>query len=161
MKKQGYLKICDFYKKNKRLITVLNNAVTYLIAVAYIVFLVYCFLTKNERGSFYFAVPLTGFIVVSFFRNFLNSQRPYEKYPELATEGILKKGKSFPSRHTFSAFIISFMFLDFNLYFGVAFLMLSVLMGILRVLSLKHFVKDVFASFIFAIIVYIIDYFVI
>lgn len=156
MKKQSYLKIGEFYKKNKRLITVLNKALTYLFVLAYTAFLIYGFVVKDESFVRYFAIPLSGFTAVSIFRYFINAQRPYEKYPELAFEENLKIRKSFPSRHTFSAFIISFVFLDFNLYLGVAFLALSVFVGVLRVLSLKHFIKDVVASFIIAILVYII-----
>lgn len=156
MNKNFYLKTAEIYKRKKRLITVLNDVITYLFIIAYILFLIYGFIKKDPAFSRYFSIPLIGFIEVSIFRHFVNSIRPYEKYPELALENPLKKGKSFPSRHTFSAFIISYVFFDFNIYIGVAFLLLSFLLGILRVLSLKHFIKDVTASFAFATLVYII-----
>ena len=53
-------------------------------------------------------VPLVGFVAVSVFRYIVNRPRPYEKFDMPPVIPKDTHGRSFPSRHVFSAFIIAF-----------------------------------------------------
>ena len=61
------------------------------------------------------------------------------------------KGCSFPSRHTFSAFIIGYTILMFNPYLAISVFVAGVIMAICRVLCGIHFIKDVLAGAVSAI----------
>lgn len=139
------------------LIKYANKIITALTFVSYPVFLAFLFYYKNENLLKYILFPAVSFALVSVFRHFCNAQRPYEKYGyKPIGKKNPKSGKSFPSRHVFSAFVISFMFLDYCTVLGIVFLVLSSLLGIIRVISGVHFLKDVLAGMITAVLVYII-----
>lgn len=89
------------------------------------------------------AIP---FAVVSAIRFILNSDRPYEvieldQFKEMRS--VRKSGKSFPSRHVFSAFLIGVLSFSYSLPLGIVILMLGAFIAICRVLLGIHFVKDV------------------
>ena len=107
------------------------------------------------------ATPFAVLVGVSTLRDTFNAQRPYERYELSPIYEKKTKGKSFPSRHVTSAFIISFMILNFNVYAGVAYLAVSTVLAVVRVLAGVHFIKDVVAgalisicSFILMIIIF-------
>ncbi len=86
------------------------------------------------------AVP---FFILSVLRKLINAERPYVKYE---FEPLLKKeknGESFPSRHVFSAFLISGIFLKFNLIISAALLLVALLDAVIRVIGGVHFLRDV------------------
>ena len=56
------------------------------------------------------------------------------------------RGKSFPSRHVFSAFIIAMTVFYFMPACGVILLALGIVMALARVAGGVHFVKDVAAG---------------
>ncbi len=73
--------------------------------------LVFCwlFLKKTSMGGIwsFIWIPASGFVLFSLFRHWVNVPRPYEKWD---IQPLLEKnssGHSFPSRHVFSATIIS------------------------------------------------------
>ena len=89
------------------------------------------------------AIP---FFVVSLMRALINSPRPYEVFdiPELdAMRKNRKSGKSFPSRHVLSAFLIGILWLYFNTLYGIAAILFGLFMAIERVILGIHFPKDV------------------
>ena len=86
------------------------------------------------------AVP---FVLVSLFRRFINAPRPYELYDFYGEPPKNKKGKSFPSRHVFSAFLIATLWVYINPFVAAASATLGVLLAISRVLTGIHFVRDV------------------
>ena len=91
------------------------------------------------------AVTAIPFVAVSVMRLIINTARPYEVFDvdelkELREMG--KPGRSFPSRHVFSAFLIGILWLPYSVPFGVATLILGVFLAIERVLLGIHFVKD-------------------
>lgn len=86
------------------------------------------------------AVP---FVIVSVFRQIVDSPRPYEA---LNIEPLLNKstkGKSFPSRHCFSIFLIAMCWLRFLPLVGIILLAFGVILGLVRVLIGVHFPRDV------------------
>lgn len=90
-----------------RLVCLLNHTLTGFIFVLYPAFLLLLFL----EGSTFFLrallVPAISFAAVTLFRRIFNAPRPYEKFglpPAIEKDTA---GKSFPSRHVFSVFIIA------------------------------------------------------
>lgn len=156
----NYLKLNEWVRSKKALCTAvkyLNKILTAVIYISYPLFLVVIFYLKEPMLSSYIAFPAVAFIEVSILRYCYNSPRPYQKFDYMPIgKDFPKRGNSFPSRHTFSAFMVSLMFLHYCLPLGVIYLVLSTLLAIVRVLSGMHFVKDVVAGFIIAILVYII-----
>ena len=65
----------------------------------------------SERFLRFALIPLITFILVTVARAIINAPRPYEKYHYTPAVPKDTKGKSFPSRHTVSAFIIAMAFL--------------------------------------------------
>ena len=93
-------------------IIILNSVLTKAVYVFYPLLLIYLavyHLTDKEPGFVpALLVPGISFVLVSVFRNLVNAPRPYEVPGAKAP--IIKKdapGKSFPSRHVFSIFVIA------------------------------------------------------
>ena len=80
------------------------------------------------------------------FRRLYDAPRPYE---QLAIEPLIPKdtkGKSFPSRHVFSVYMIAMAWLPFNTIVGVVLLLLGLDMMCMRVLGGVHYPQDVLAG---------------
>lgn len=98
------------------------------------------------------AVP---FVILSVLRVLINSQRPYEvfdiqEFSELREKK--KSGRSFPSRHVFSAFLIGVLWIPYALPFGIAAILLGVLMALERVARGIHFIQDVLVGAVIGIL---------
>ena len=91
---------------------------------------------------------------VSIIRKILNAPRPYEKYDIIPLYNKTTKGCSFPSRHTFSAFVIAFTISVFNPLLSIPVFIMGVILAISRV----HFLKDVIVGAISALICGIIGF---
>lgn len=155
-------RLTDLYKKiyaRPRLVRVLEIAgvaAAALVALIYAcVVFGYCF-----GGEYAVAVKLAlmagiPFLVVSVMRSVVDLQRPYEviDLPELAaaTEGR-KTGKSFPSRHVFSAFVIGTLTFYCSVPIAIAILALGVFMAVERVLLGIHFLRDTIAGAVIGVV---------
>ncbi|MBR2971624.1 MAG: phosphatase PAP2 family protein [Clostridia bacterium] len=98
------------------------------------------------------AVP---FVILSVLRVLIDSQRPYEvfdiqEFSELREKK--KSGRSFPSRHVFSAFLIGVLWIPYALPFGIAAILLGVLMAAERVARGIHFIQDVLVGAVIGIL---------
>ncbi|MBQ5590567.1 MAG: phosphatase PAP2 family protein [Clostridia bacterium] len=133
-----------------------NKILTLLNYIAYPIFIAFVYFLKPENLIQYLIFPFVSFVILSVFRKLFNAPRPYEKfgYKPIGKDKA-KLGQSFPSRHVFSAFIIALMIFDFCVPVGIIFLCLSVILAITRVMCGVHFIKDVIAGMLFAILVYI------
>ncbi len=92
------------------------------------------------------AIP---FAVVSVARIFINSKRPYEVIDFDAFEWMREErrpGRSFPSRHVFSAFLLGVLILEHSVSLGAAVLLVGALLGVCRVLLGIHYPKDIIAG---------------
>ena len=105
-------------------------------------------------------VPLDCFIIVTAFRYMIGRKRPYEKFdvPPIIPKDT--KGKSFPSRHVFSATMIAMTFLLHSPFFvlGVIFFIMSLLLAVVRVVSGVHYISDVVAGVVIAVVAAMIGY---
>ena len=100
---------------------------------------------KPELGKA-ILVPAVSFVVLSIFRYFYDAPRPYEVFD---TPSLIRKdtrGKSFPSRHVFSAFVIAVTVFYTCHPLGIFLGICSLLLAISRVLGGVHFTKDVLAG---------------
>ena len=168
MKKETYIKMTQPFRENSDLakgIHIANKIITGVMYVAYPILLVYIYFYGEKISSFFqfekvLFVPAISFVLLSVFRKMINRPRPYETFeipPVIKKE---TKGHSFPSRHVFSATIIALTFLLHSPFFilGVLFLLLSFFLAIVRVLSGVHYISDVVAGIVIAVIVAVIGY---
>ena len=117
-----------------------NRLVTLLMPLLYfyVLWAVYLKATKTWIVLAYLLVPAIGFIVLSVIRKRMNWPRPYElgTFPPLLNrEG---KGRSMPSRHVFSAAIISTVAWGVHPLLSVLGLSLALLLSGVRVLAGVH-----------------------
>ena len=131
-----------------------NRLVTLLMPLLYfyVLWAAYLKASKTWIVLAYLLVPATGFIVLSVIRKRMDWPRPYElgTFPPLLNrEG---KGRSMPSRHVFSAAIISTVAWGVNPLLSVLGLSLALLLSGVRVLAGVHFVRDVVVGFLSAIL---------
>lgn len=106
-------------------------------------------------------VPLITFVLVTVVRALINAQRPYEKYNYTPAVHKATKGKSFPSRHTVSAFVIAMAFLYLQPSLGIIMLVIAVAIGITRVLSGVHFIRDVVSGAALGVLMGLLGFFII
>ena len=114
--------------------------------IAYPSLLVYAFFWQRQNIRMLTIVPLGVFIAVTILRYIVNEQRPYERYGKPSVFNKTTKGKSFPSRHTASAFIIAMAVLSLNVFFGIIALAIAALITTSRVLAGAHYIRDVLAG---------------
>lgn len=131
-----------------------NRLVTLLMPLLYfyVLWAVYLKASKTWIVLAYLLVPAIGFIVLSVIRKRMNWPRPYElgTFPPLLNrEG---KGRSMPSRHVFSAAIISTVAWGVNPLLSFLGLSLALPLAGVRVLAGLHFVRDVVVGFLSAIL---------
>lgn len=132
-------------------IPVMDKLITLLTALGYAAFLYILFRTKSPLLVRCAVVPAVGFMICTMVRNMLDWKRPYEVYE---FEPIIHKetfGKSFPSRHVCSIFLIAMAFLQYDLSMAMVMALLGVILAILRVFGGVHFPKDVIAGALFGI----------
>ncbi len=123
-----------------------------LMFVAYPAMLVYAFFTSEETLSKLVTVPLGVFIGVTALRVIINEERPYERYGEPSVFRKETVGKSFPSRHTASAFIIAMAFLSINVPLGIAALCIALLIEVSRILAGAHYIHDVAGGMVISVV---------
>ena len=130
----------------KKTLHVLDKILVILGAFGYLACLYLAYknsLTELIKILVFSAVP---FALVSAFRFFFNAPRPYEIYRFFESSPKAKHGKSFPSRHAFSAFIIATLAFNFSVPLGVLLSISALLLSLSRVLLGIHFIRDVVAG---------------
>lgn len=156
MSRNKYEKITCFFKNNKAANTALKIIYKYLpllIFILYPIGIVWVFFKQSEIFFQFVLVPLGVFLMVTALRKLINEQRPYERYRIEPVFAKNTKGKSMPSRHTASAFIISMAILKINLYLGIGFLAVSFVIMLSRVLAGVHYIRDVFVGMTISIVI--------
>lgn len=129
----------------------------FMTAVMPIVYLTLLATTYFQQGLgkqiwIYLFVPASGFVILSLLRKKINAPRPYEKWDIKPLLDRDSPGQSMPSRHVFSATIISMACLHASLSLGIILLVLSALLGLVRVLGGVHYPKDVVVGYIYGLV---------
>ena len=114
----------------------------------------------NEQFLKFTLIPFCTLILISVIRLIINAKRPYEVYDYEPPVNKNTLGKSFPSRHTVSAFIIAMAFMYIQPSLGIIMLCLATAIGLTRILSGVHFVRDVVGGAAIGIIIGVIGFFV-
>ncbi len=124
-----------------QLMRVFNRMMTTLLGAS--------FISKGLGNDLYtyILVPASGFVLLTLIRKWINQARPYETWEIVPLLDKDSSGNSMPSRHVFSATIISIACLHANLPVGLILLVLSALLGLVRVLGGVHYPKDVLVGY--------------
>lgn len=129
-----------------RALNIVNHGIVVVFYAAYALLLGWACVSDPWKLAPLVGVTAVGFAAVSFFRRRFNAPRPYECCaiaPLIARDGA---GKSFPSRHAFSAFAIAASWFAASAPVAVVLLVAAVVLAICRVLGGVHFPRDVVAG---------------
>lgn len=132
-----------------KLLRTFNGLMTVVMPIVYLTLLATTYIQEGlgKQVLMYVFVPATGFVILSFLRKKINAPRPYEEWTIKPLLDRDSPGQSMPSRHVFSATIISMACLHASLSVGVILLVLSALLGLVRILGGVHFPKDVVVGY--------------
>ena len=132
-----------------RLLGAFNRFMTVVMPMIYLTLLAITYLQQGlgKQVGIYLFIPASGFVILSFLRKKINAPRPYEEWTVKPLLDRDSPGQSMPSRHVFSATIISMACLHANLPAGLILLVLSALLGLVRVLGGVHYPKDVLVGY--------------
>lgn len=147
-----YQQLTDPFRSRPRIVkgmTYFNRGMTVFMPLVYGLVLIDAFLIEGWKGLFALLfLPAIGFGLLTAIRKRLNQARPYEKW---AIQPLLAKdtsGKSMPSRHVFSATVISMCLLYFFWLPGLICLLLSAGLAAVRVIGGVHYPKDVVIGYL-------------
>ena len=132
-------------KTKRQLVMILNELVTYPIALIYFICLI-ILIIQHEHRQLFLAVltPVAGFVIARFMRVIFRHPRPYQELRIRPLDRERKKSAAFPSCHVVSAFVIGTTLLALSFKFaGILVLILGVVLAVLRVMSGGHRIKDV------------------
>lgn len=132
------------------LLRAFNRLMTVVMPIVYLILLVITYLQEGlgKQVWIYLFIPASGFVILSFLRKKINAPRPYEVWEIVPLLDRDSPGQSMPSRHVFSATIISMACLHASLSVGLILLILSAILGLVRVLGGVHYPKDVVVGYI-------------
>lgn len=128
-------------------IQILGKGLTYVTAVVYFLAIILQVYNRDRKAVVILVVvPSVSFLLVSVFRKWYNAKRPYEIYGFAPLIPKDTKGKSFPSRHVFSIFVIGSTMIWFYPITGVLICLAGFILATVRVTTGVHFPKDVIAG---------------
>ena len=132
------------------LLRTFNRLMTVVMPIVYLTLLTTIYFREGfgKQVLIYVFIPASGFVILSFLRKKINAPRPYEEWDIKPLLDRDSPGQSMPSRHVFSATIISMACLHASLSVGVILLVFSALLGLVRFLGGVHFPKDVVVGYI-------------
>ena len=137
-----------------RLLRTFNRFMTVVMPMIYLTLLATTYLQEGlgKQVLIYVFIPASGFVILSFLRKKINAPRPYEEWTIKPLLDRDSPGQSMPSRHVFSATIISMACMHASLPIGMICLTLSAFLGLVRVLGGVHYPKDVVVGYICALV---------
>ena len=132
------------------LLRTFNRFMTVVMPMIYLTLLATTYLQQGlgQQVGIYLFIPASGFVILSLLRKKINASRPYEEWTIKPLLDRDSPGQSMPSRHVFSATIISMACFHASLSLGVILLVLSAFLGLVRVLGGVHYPKDVVVGYI-------------
>lgn len=136
------------------LLRTFNRFMTVVMPIVYLTLLATTYLQEGlgKQIWMYVFVPASGFVILSLLRKKINAPRPYEEWDIKPLLDRDRPGQSMPSRHVFSASIISMACMHASLTMGMICLTLSAFLGLVRVLGGVHYPKDVVVGYICALV---------
>ena len=136
------------------LLRTFNRFMTVVMPMIYLTLLATTYFQEGfgKQILIYVFIPATGFVILSFLRKKINAPRPYEEWDIKPLLDRDSPGQSMPSRHVFSATIISMACFHASFSIGIILLVLSAFLGVVRVLGGVHYPKDVVVGYICALV---------
>lgn len=127
-----------------------NCLMTVTMPLVYLALLVttYLQLGLSQQVGIYLFIPASGFVILSLFRKKINHPRPYETWDIRPLLDKDSSGQSMPSRHVFSATIISMAYFHAWTLIGMILLICSGVLALVRVLGGVHYPKDVLVGYV-------------
>lgn len=151
--------------RGRKLLCNANDLLTLIGYVSYLILLVVC-LVAGVMGDWLqllkvVLIPGISFALVTIARNVINEPRPYEVLDIKPLIGKDTPGKSMPSRHAFSIFMIAFSWIVPGYPVIVVILTLvGVALAIIRVLGGVHYPRDVIVGSLCAVVIAVVFYIV-
>jgi membrane-associated phospholipid phosphatase len=143
MTEERYQRISAPFRGKEKLVTWANRLLTNLTYVCYPLLLLLLAIQWDVRFWKALLVPAISFVLLTLVRKKIDAPRPYQV---LNIDPLIHKdtqGKSMPSRHVFSIFIIAATWLWIVPAVGMVFLVFGTLLACLRVIGGVHFPRDV------------------
>ena len=139
-------------RRAKISLTVISHAAAVISAIAFLGVLVYTFSISKTAALGLLLSAGIPFILVSVMRRLINAPRPYELYGFYAKKPKQKAGRSFPSRHVFSAFVIATLSITVSVWLAAALFVIGLCLALSRVFLGIHFIRDTVAGALIGII---------
>ena len=124
----------------------ISHASVVICAVSYILVLVSLFLSEPTSAVKVIFASGAPFLIVSIARRIINAPRPYELYGFYTVFPKDKRGRSFPSRHVFSAFLVAGFAYTLSFFLSLALVAVGICLAASRVLLGMHFIRDALAG---------------
>lgn len=163
MTKEQYIKITEPMRndpeKTKRIIG-LNQIFTGVVFMVYPLYMVMLYVEKDPKLMKAIFVPAVSFVLVTIFRKMINVPRPYEKFEIPPVIEKDTKGKSFPSRHVFSVFIIAVAIFYSHPGPGILIALIGIAMAVIRVLGGVHEPRDVIAGAVIGLVCGVLGFYI-
>lgn len=147
--KTNYEKILLRVYEDRKTSLVLKVASISIVAVTVLAFVVRLLeLFLYDRLLLLETLVITGvpFAALSVMRVMIDAPRPYEILPFYEKRPKGKCGRSFPSRHVFSVFVIGAVIMPSSILLGLMLVLLGACLAVFRVLLGIHFIRDVVAG---------------
>ncbi len=138
-------------EQRKRRLCASNRIVTIAFYVIYPVMLLVLLILRDARFWRVLLVPVLSFLLITLFRRIVSAKRPYEVWDVPPLIDKETAGRSFPSRHVFSAFMIAMAMLWLNIPAGIVLMIAGTFLAVVRVIARVHFVRDVIAGALIAV----------
>ena len=165
MTEQQYNQMVDRIRNTRHGVTIvrlLNKLITYGTELFYPILLAYIYIYHDMQLLYQcILVPGVSYVVVSTYRRYNHSKRPYEVSDIQPLIIKHTKEKSFPSRHVFAIFMIAMTALQVSIPIAIIIFACGILLGCLRVIGGVHFPKDVIAGAVIGILCGCIGYYLI
>lgn len=138
-------KMCE-HDDVRELLCLLDRLLVLLCAASYPALLVILMIARSDRFLPSLLIPAISFFLISLLRIIVDRKRPYERENICEILGQKTSGRSFPSRHVFSAAIIAATFAQISPIAAIILFVCAVSLAAIRVLGCVHYISDVVAG---------------
>jgi membrane-associated phospholipid phosphatase len=157
MKKETYIKMTQPFREHPGMakgLHIINRICMAIMYLCYPILLIFLLVSKEEAVVKVFLVPAISFVLLSLGRYVINRKRPYEAFEVPPVIQKNTKGKSFPSRHVFSATMIAMTYLLMSPwpFVGGILMVVAFVEAFVRVLSGVHYISDVVAGIVVGVV---------
>ena len=122
---------------------VISSVSVILSVFAYCALLFLSFYNSIYEGVSVLLSAALPFFAVGFVRMMIDAPRPYELYDFYEQKPKERAGRSFPSRHAYSSFVIATIAFLYSVPLGIGLSLIGIALVVSRVLLGIHFIRDV------------------